>query len=183
MELKKSMSQKLRMEGRDYSRPGWYFLALGAGHHRHFCAHDREHRSAGGLEVRGNGLRQLRAFFPRLFDRIELGTWQTMPNHFSCLAGGTGHIRWRGLLHLFLAWRAGVLRNLVGRQWPGCLGVADGDAQGHSQRMDECFPRAPRAVALRLHGRPGGGNKGRLPKGQPMGGTVLLLITGIIYKG
>ena len=35
MELKKSMSQKLRMDGRDYSRPGWYFVTLGADYHNH----------------------------------------------------------------------------------------------------------------------------------------------------
>lgn len=29
MAFKKSMSQKLRMDGRDYSRPGWYFVTLG----------------------------------------------------------------------------------------------------------------------------------------------------------
>jgi hypothetical protein len=34
MELKKSMSQKLRMDGRDYSRPGWYFVTLGADYHK-----------------------------------------------------------------------------------------------------------------------------------------------------
>lgn len=33
-EFKKSMSQKLRMAGRDYARPGWYFLTLGADYHR-----------------------------------------------------------------------------------------------------------------------------------------------------
>jgi hypothetical protein len=33
MERQKSMSQKLRMDGRDYSTPGWYFLTLGADFH------------------------------------------------------------------------------------------------------------------------------------------------------
>jgi len=35
MEFKKSMSQKLRMDGRDYSRPGWCFVTLGADYHKH----------------------------------------------------------------------------------------------------------------------------------------------------
>ena len=34
LELKRSMSQKLRMDGRDYSRPGWYFVTLGADYHK-----------------------------------------------------------------------------------------------------------------------------------------------------
>ena len=33
-ELKKSILQKLRMDGRDYSRPGWYFITLGADYHQ-----------------------------------------------------------------------------------------------------------------------------------------------------
>ena len=34
MKLKKSMSQKLRMYGRDCTRPGWYFVTLGADYHK-----------------------------------------------------------------------------------------------------------------------------------------------------
>lgn len=30
-EYKKSLSEKLRMDGRDYSRPGWYFRTIELG--------------------------------------------------------------------------------------------------------------------------------------------------------
>lgn len=93
MELKKSMSQKLRMEGRDYSRPGWYFVTLGADYHRHFFG------AVEGGEMRPNALGRLVEqcwdAIPEHYSHIELGARQIMPNHFHGLArivrpGGAG---------------------------------------------------------------------------------------------
>ena len=92
-EFKKSMSQKLRMDGRDYSRPGWYFLTLGADYHHHFFG------KVEGSEMRPNELGKLveRCWneIPKHYGHIELGAWQVMPNHFHGLVrilrpGGKG---------------------------------------------------------------------------------------------
>lgn len=79
-ELKKSMSQKLRMDGRDYARPGWYFITLGSDYHGHIF---------GGIEaceMRPNELGTLVERFwreiPGHYSHIALGAWQLMPNHF-----------------------------------------------------------------------------------------------------
>lgn len=93
IELKKSMSQKLRMDGRDYSRPGWYFVTLGADYHRHFFG------TVAGGEMRPNELGKLVERFwgeiPQHYNHIRLGAWQLMPNHFHGLVrivrpGGAG---------------------------------------------------------------------------------------------
>ena len=93
MELKKSMSQKLRMNGRDYSRPGWYFVTLGADYHHHFFG------MVEGCEMRPNELGRLAERFwseiPQHYAHIRLGAWQIMPNHFHGLMriirpGGAG---------------------------------------------------------------------------------------------
>jgi len=80
LELKKSMSQKLRMEGRDYSRPGWYFVTLGADYHRYFFGTVKEGK------MRPNALGELVERFwseiPQHYPHIRLGAWQLMPNHF-----------------------------------------------------------------------------------------------------
>jgi len=92
-EFKKSMSQKLRMDGRDYSRPGWYFLTLGADYHRRFFGRVE------GCEMVPNALGRLveRCWreIPRHYDHVELGAFQLMPNHFHGLVrivrpGGSG---------------------------------------------------------------------------------------------
>lgn len=79
-EFKKSMSQKLRMDGRDYSRPGWYFVTLGADYHRYFFGTVKEG------EMRPNALGELIERFwneiPQHYPHIRLGAWQLMPNHF-----------------------------------------------------------------------------------------------------
>jgi len=83
-ELKKSMSQKLRMDGRDYSRPGWYFVTLGADYHRHFFgfveAGQMRPNALGGLVER------FWSEIPQHYAHIRLGAWQLMPNHFHGLA-------------------------------------------------------------------------------------------------
>lgn len=80
MELKKSMSQKLRMDGRDYSRPGWYFLTLGADYHRHFFGMVE----AGKMRPSALGalVEKCWSEIPLHYGHIELGAWQVMPNHF-----------------------------------------------------------------------------------------------------
>ena len=93
MEFKKSMSQKLRMDGRDYSRPGWYFVTLGADYHKMLFG------SVQGREMVPNALGELVnrcwAEIPAHYDTIELGAFQLMPNHFHGLvrivrSGGAG---------------------------------------------------------------------------------------------
>lgn len=93
MELKRSMSQKLRMDGRDYSRPGWYFVTLGADYHKPFFG------SVEGCDMQSNALGQLVENcwreIPEHYGHIELGACQVMPNHFHGLArivrqGGKG---------------------------------------------------------------------------------------------
>ena len=80
LELKKSMSQKLRMTGRDYSRIGWYFITLGADYHRYLFG------VVEGCAMRPNELGWLVercwAEIPQHYGHIELGAWQVMPNHF-----------------------------------------------------------------------------------------------------
>jgi len=87
VELKKSISQKLRMDGRDYARPGWYFVTLGADYHRHFFGEIH------GAEMHPNALGQLveRCWqeIPGHYPHIALGAWQVMPTHFH----GIVHVR------------------------------------------------------------------------------------------
>ena len=68
------------MPGCDYSRPGWYFVTLGADYHRHMF----------GTLVKGvmrpNALgylvEQSWAEIPSHYGHIMLGAMQVMPNHF-----------------------------------------------------------------------------------------------------
>lgn len=80
IELKKSISQKLRMDGRDYARPGWYFVTLGADYHQYMFG--RIH----GAEMQPNALGKLVETcwqeIPRHYPHIALGAWQVMPTHF-----------------------------------------------------------------------------------------------------
>ncbi len=93
MEYKKSMSQKLRMDGRDYSRPGWYFVTMCADYHKMLFGRIE------GVTMRPNVLGALVercwAEIPAHYGHIELGAWQLMPNHFHgivriCEEGGAG---------------------------------------------------------------------------------------------
>ena len=93
MELKKSISQKLRMDGRDYSLPGWYFITLGADYHQPLFGNVRDGKmmpnKLGALTER------FWAEIPQHYNHIALGACQVMPNHFHGLlqitrAGGKG---------------------------------------------------------------------------------------------
>jgi len=93
MEYKKSMSQKLRMDGRDYSRPGWYFVTMCADYHKMLFGRIE------GVTMRPNMLGALVercwAEIPAHYGHIKLGAWQLMPNHFHgivriCAGGGAG---------------------------------------------------------------------------------------------
>lgn len=93
MFLKKSISQKLRMDGRDYSRPGWYFITMGADYHRHIFGEVR------GSEMHPNELGRLVEQcwdeIPQHYGHINLGARQVMPTHFHGIAqitraGGNG---------------------------------------------------------------------------------------------
>ncbi|MDA3926120.1 MAG: hypothetical protein PF904_15600 [Kiritimatiellae bacterium] len=92
-EPKKSLSQKLRMEGRDYSRPGWCFVSMCADYHKYLFGAVR------GVEMVPNALgamvERCWAEIPEHYGNIVLGAWQLMPNHFHGLvrivhAGGAG---------------------------------------------------------------------------------------------
>ncbi len=109
MELKRSMSQKLRMNGGDYSRPGWYFVTMGADYRRHYFG------AIKGCEMHPNALGRLVETcwreIPRHYRNIELGAWQLMPNHFH----GLVRIIWptgKGLGEIM-----NVFKGAVTRQW------------------------------------------------------------------
>jgi REP element-mobilizing transposase RayT len=74
------MSQKLRMDGRDYSRPGWYFLTLGADYHRPYFG--RVEGSAMHPNALGELVGRCWSEIPKHYTHVELGAWQVMPNHF-----------------------------------------------------------------------------------------------------
>ena len=109
MERKRSMSQKLRMDGRDYSRPGWYFVTIGADYRRHFFG------EVENAEMRPNALGRLVETcwrdIPRHYGHIELGAWQVMPNHFHGLARIVRH-GGKGLGEVM-----NVFKGAVTRQW------------------------------------------------------------------
>jgi putative transposase len=93
MELKRSMSQKLRMDGRDYTRPGWYFVTLGADYHKHFFGKVEGHKMR--PNALGHLVERCWAEIPQHYSHIKLGAWQIMPNHFHGLmritrSGGKG---------------------------------------------------------------------------------------------
>lgn len=121
MDLKKSMSQKLRMDGRDYSRPGWYFVTLGADYHRHFFG------SVEGSMMRTNSLGQLVAAcwceIPQHYGHIELGACQVMPNHLHGLIrivrpGGKG-----------LGEVINLFKGSVTREWRRAVGSRHGEKE------------------------------------------------------
>jgi len=118
MKLKKSMSQKLRMDGRDYSRPGWCFVTLGADYHKHLFGAVVE------CEMKPNALGRLVEQcwdeIPQHYGHIALGVYQIMPNHFHGLvrivcSGGKG-----------LGEVMNVFKGAVTRKWrnsgAGCVG-------------------------------------------------------------
>jgi len=116
IEIKKSISQKLRMDGRDYALPGWYFVTMGADYHRHFFG---EVDKAGRMQP--NALGQLVdtcwAQIPSHYGHIALGAWQVMPNHFHGIVritqpGGKG-----------LGEVMNVFKGAVTRQWRRSGGV------------------------------------------------------------
>lgn len=81
------------MDGRDYSRPGWYFVTLGADYHKPLFG------EIVGSDMRANALGALVERFwdeiPTHYSHIALGARQVMPNHFHGIvrihtAGGAG---------------------------------------------------------------------------------------------
>jgi REP element-mobilizing transposase RayT len=117
MEQKRSMSQKLRMDGRDYAWTGWYFVTLGADYHKQLFGSIQE------CEMHPNALGRLveRCWgeIPQHYDHIALGAWQLMPNHFHGLvrivrSGGKG-----------LGEVMNVFKGAVTREWRRSLGLKD----------------------------------------------------------
>ncbi|VGO22091.1 transposase [Pontiella sulfatireligans] len=142
-EIKRSMSQKLRMDGRDYSRPGWYFLTLGADYHRPLFG-----RVEGG-EMLPNELGRLvdRCWseIPQHYHHIELGAWQVMPNHF------------HGLIRIVRPGEKGLgevvnmFKGSVTREWRRSKGAYDvsrhgGKEHGHGEKEHEHGEKEPARV-------------------------------------
>jgi REP element-mobilizing transposase RayT len=75
-----SISEKLRMDGKDYSAPGYYFVTL--------CTEERRRlfgRLAGeqiALSEFGHAVAQCWADIPAHFPNVEAGVFQVMPDHF-----------------------------------------------------------------------------------------------------
>ncbi len=109
MEYKKSMSQKLRMPGRDYTRRGWYFVTLGSDYHKQIFG------AVVKSEMRPNELGRLVekcwAEIPSHYAHIELGAWQVMPNHFHGLVRITKSVG-KGLGEVM-----NVFKGAVTREW------------------------------------------------------------------
>jgi REP element-mobilizing transposase RayT len=125
MERKKSMSQKLRMEGRDYSRPGWYFVTLGADYHKPlFGAVERGQMKPNAL---GQLVDQCWRGILQHYRHIELGAWQVMPTHF------------HGLVQIVRPGRAGLgevlnqFKGSVTREWRRSGGR--GSCQGEKEQV------------------------------------------------
>lgn len=122
--LKKSMSQKLRMDGRDYSRPGWYFVTMGADYHHHLFG------EVVGAWMRPNALGRLVEEcwdrIPEHYGHIVLGARQVMPNHFHGLVrilrpGGKG-----------LGEVMNVFKGAVTREWR--RGLVEGSRYSETER-------------------------------------------------
>lgn len=79
--LPKSVSQKLRMAGRDYSRRGWVFVTLSADYHRHVFGEIGEEPVMACNEL-GRLVADEWAQIPAYFSGVKLGAFQVMPNHF-----------------------------------------------------------------------------------------------------
>ncbi len=80
-----SVSQKLRMARKDYTREGWYFVTLCADMHRPvFGAVGLDEQ--GEAEMRCNSLGQLVEQcwleIPSHYPQVQLGAFQVMPDHF-----------------------------------------------------------------------------------------------------
>jgi putative transposase len=120
------MSQKLRMDGRDYSRPGWYFVTLGADDHKHLFG------AIAGCEMRANALGRLVercwAEIPAHYAHIELGAWQLMPNHFHGLVRIT-HAGGKGLGEVM-----NVFKGAVTREWRRQGAAAPSEVSRYSEK-------------------------------------------------
>ena len=80
-----SVSQKLRMARKDYSREGWYFVTMGAEMHRPLFG-SVGLNPQGEAEMRCNALGQLVEHcwceIPAHYPQVHLGAFQVMPDHF-----------------------------------------------------------------------------------------------------
>ncbi len=127
MECRKSLSQKLRMDGRDYARPGWYFVTLGADYHRHIFG--RVEQCAMHASALGALAERCWSEIPVHYAHIQLGAWQLMPNHFHGLVriarpGGKG-----------LGEVMNVFKGAVTREWRRACS-ADGVGSRYSGKVD-----------------------------------------------
>ncbi|NCD34808.1 MAG: hypothetical protein EOL87_15500 [Spartobacteria bacterium] len=127
-EYKKSMSQKLRMDGGDYARAGWYFITMGPDYHKHYFGRIE----AGVMHVNDLGrlVEQCWRDIPSHYGHIELGAWQVMPNHF------------HGLVHVCKSGIKGVgevinmFKGSVTREWRRAQGAYNGVSRhGGKERM------------------------------------------------
>lgn len=80
--LLKSVSQKLRMAGRDYSRRGWVFVTLSADYHRHLFGEVEDDAAIMACNELGRLVADEWARISTYFSGVKLGASQVMPNHF-----------------------------------------------------------------------------------------------------
>jgi REP element-mobilizing transposase RayT len=116
-----SVSQKLRMARKDYSREGWYFVTMGAEMHRPVFGTVGLNEQ-GEAEMRCNALGQLVEHcwreIPAHYPQVRLGAFQVMPDHF------------HGLVQLArdnskpLGEIMNIFKGAVTRQWRRTLPVA-----------------------------------------------------------
>ena len=119
-----SVSQKLRMARKDYSREGWYFVTMGAEMHRPVFGLVGLNEQ-GAAEMRCNALGQLVEQcwreIPAHYPQVLLGAFQVMPDHFHGLVwldrGNISYICcfWR----LTLVRRHGILHSMFEFCIPG----------------------------------------------------------------
>ncbi len=115
MEYKKSMSQKLRMDGRDYSRLGWYFVTLGSDYHKQMFGTVEK----GVMRANALGLlvEERWAEIPKHYGHIALSAWQVMPNHFHGLVRITKR-EGKGLGEVMNVFKGAVTREWRKRKFP-----------------------------------------------------------------
>lgn len=75
-----SISGKLRMEGKDYSAPGYYFVTLCTDERRRLFGRLTGEQIA--LSELGHAVAQCWAEIPAHFPNVEAGVFQVMPDHF-----------------------------------------------------------------------------------------------------
>jgi len=116
-----SVSQKLRMERKDYSREGWYFVTMGAEMHRPmFGLAGLNEQGEAEMQCNALGLLVERCWreIPEHYPQVRLGASQVMPDHFHGLVWlDRGNNKPLGEI-------MNVFKGAVTRQWRRVMPVA-----------------------------------------------------------